>query len=69
MWEATKAEQLNQWDRETARAYDWARAGRSAEDAVWQACLEDESRPPGFDTILVALDLEKCYETIFTCFG
>ncbi len=69
LWERARLPQLREWQQRTLRDYDFARAGTTAEDAVWHQLLEaealpDDQGPREMASITVLTDLVKCFERI-----
>ena len=48
VWEGCGRHVLDSWQEAQARPYDWARGGRSSEQAVWRSMLDDSGFTAAF---------------------
>ena len=69
-WEGLRMPVMNQWLRSIERDYDWAAAGRSAEQAVWEQLVHaealdaDDDSPGAITSATLLLDLVKCFDRL-----
>ncbi len=65
IWERVRVHLARQWRDRCQRQWDWARAGRSAERAVWTQTTHDEAAMQrGLQSGSTLMDLRKAFEHV-----
>ena len=65
IWERVRKSTTYEWAEKNVREYNWAAAGRSAEDASWHLAIRDEAYAErGDSTASVMLDLTKAFDHV-----